>query len=72
MGTTKIVYTGPHSEGVAISEAGVWAGHGEAVEVDTDLAERLLEQDVWARPTTKAAKEAAKVTDAAPAAKEGS
>lgn len=62
MGTTKIVYTGPHAEGVAIAEAGVWAEPGEPVEIDSDLAERLLEQETWARPTTKAAK----------AAKEGS
>lgn len=62
MGTTKVVYIGPHADGVGIAEAGVWAEPGEAVEVDTELAERLLEQDTWARPTTKAAK----------AAKEGS
>lgn len=60
MGTTKIVYVGPHGEGVGIAEAGVWAEPGEAVEVESDLAERLLEQDVWARPTAKAAKDAAK------------
>lgn len=56
---TRIVYTGP-SEGVTIADTGQYAAKGDEVEVDTDLAERLLEQDVWARPTAKTAKQAEK------------
>lgn len=59
MGTTKVVYVGNAGEGEGIAEAGVWAELGEAVEVDSGLAERLLEQDKWARPNTNEAKEAA-------------
>ena len=74
MGTTRIVYTGP-SVGVEIAETGQWAAKGAEVEVDSDLAASLLEQDVWARPTAKAAKTAHKqgrvakdaIADAAPA-----
>lgn len=55
----KIVYVGP-SEGVTIADTGQYAPKGAEVEVDSDLAERLLEQDVWARPTAKAAEAAKK------------
>lgn len=57
MGTTSIVYTGP-SVGVEIADTGQWAAKGEAFDVETDLASSLLEQDCWARATTKAAKKA--------------
>lgn len=55
----KIVYVGPQ-EGVEIADSGQWAAKGEEIEVESDLAERLLEQDVWARTTAKAAKQAEK------------
>lgn len=56
---TKVVYVGP-SEGVTIADTGQYAAKGAEVEVETELAERLLEQDVWARPTAKAAEAAKK------------
>lgn len=55
----KIVYVGP-AEGVTIADSGQYVAKGDTVEVDTELAERLLEQDVWARPTSKAAADAEK------------
>lgn len=39
----KITYIGPFVDGVEL-EDGQWAEHGEPVEVDTELGERLLEQ----------------------------
>lgn len=57
----KVTYIGPHAEGVTIADTAVFAKPGETVEVETELAERLLEQDTnWARPATKAAKVAEK------------
>lgn len=63
---TKICYIGPYSDGVEIETSGgvhggngVYVGRGETVEVDSELAERLLEQTgVWARPSSQAAKKA--------------
>lgn len=61
MGTkiTNIDATGSDRE---IGDIGVVVPFGETVEIDdSDLAERLLKQEtVWARPTTKAAKQAEK------------
>lgn len=65
----KITYIGPlrspHDErgDVEVADTGQWARAGEPIEVETDLAEQLLEQESnWARANTKAAKEAAEET----------
>lgn len=65
----NITYIGPlRSPGddrgdVEIADSGQWARAGEPIEVETDLAEHLLEQEGnWARANTKAAKEVAKET----------
>ncbi len=65
----KITYIGPlrspndERGDVEIPDAGQWARAGEPIEVDSDLAERLLEQEGnWARANTKAAKDAADET----------
>lgn len=59
MGLTKIVLIDPLEGERTIAATGQTVAHGEEVEVDSELAESLLEQsDVWARPTTKAAKAA--------------
>lgn len=56
----RIVNIDPTGASRIIPDVGEVA-HGADIEVDADLGERLLEQtDVWARPTTKAAKTAAK------------
>lgn len=55
---TQIVYVGPSADGVEIAETGQHAPQGEPVEVETGLAERLLEQEIWARPNSAAAKNA--------------
>ncbi len=61
---TKIVYVGPFADGVEIGATGQWVRPGEDVEVDSDLADSLLEQKAnWSRPTTKAAKAAQKGSD---------
>ena len=58
---TKIVYVGPFADGVEIQATGDWVRPGQEVEVDTELAESLLEQEAnWARPTTKVAQAAQK------------
>lgn len=55
----KIVNIDPTGADREIADTGQIVAHGEEAEVDTALAERLLEQgDVWTRPTTKAAKAA--------------
>jgi hypothetical protein len=52
------VYVGPH-DAVDVLEQTV--RRGEQIEVDADTAEQLDAQpDNWAKPTTKAAKEAEK------------
>ena len=59
MGTTRIVNIDPTGAAREIIDTGDFVAHGESVEVPTELAERLLEQEtVWARPTTKAARAA--------------
>ena len=62
----KITYIGPlrspndERGDIEIAETEQWARAGEPIEVESDLAERLLEQEGnWARANTKAAKEAA-------------
>jgi hypothetical protein len=60
---TRIVNVDPAGATRTIGDTGQTVAHGDEVEVDSDLAERLLEQDVWARPTTKAAKKAEKESD---------
>lgn len=57
----RIVNVDPTGASRVIADTGQTVDHGDEVEVDDALAERLLEQStVWARPTTKAAKAAAK------------
>lgn len=66
MGTVSIVYLGPDPYGVVIADTGQFAHTGHPVPVDSELAERLLEQEgTFAKAGTKAAKEAA--SKAAPA-----
>ncbi|MGE0025700.1 MAG: hypothetical protein AB7O78_01675 [Thermoleophilia bacterium] len=55
----KVVYRGPHIEGVAIPYGlgEIDAPHGEPVEVPDDLAERLLDQPSnWEATKAPAAK----------------
>lgn len=55
----KVVNVDPTGADRIIGDTGELVRHGAEADVDSDLAERLLEQsDVWARPTTKAAKAA--------------
>ena len=55
----RIVNIDPTGADRTIGVTGQTVAHGAEVEVDSELGERLLEQsDVWARPTTKAAKAA--------------
>jgi len=58
----RIVNVDPTGASRVIADTGQTVDHGGEVDVDdAALAERLLEQStVWARPTTKAAKAAAK------------
>ena len=52
------VYVGPH-DAVELAATGQVVKHGEQVEVDADLAAALDAQPSnWAKPNTKAAKEA--------------
>lgn len=52
------VYTGPHDE-VDIPSLGLTVKRGEPIDVEPDVAKSLDEQpDTWAKPNTKAAKEA--------------
>ncbi len=54
---TRITYVGPFVDGVEIEATGQLVGHGETVTIDdAGLAASLLEQAVWERPNTKAAK----------------
>lgn len=53
----RIVNIDPTGADREIGETGEIVPHGAEADVDSELADRLLEQsDVWARPTTKAAK----------------
>lgn len=54
----KVVNVDPTGASREIADTGQVVAFGEEVEVDSALADRLLEQSVWARPTTKAAKAA--------------
>lgn len=57
----KIVNVNETGQGLEIAATGQYVEFGEEVEVDNaDLAERLIATGLWARPTTKAAKTAAK------------
>lgn len=52
------IYVGPHDE-VELITTGQVVRRGESIEVDTDLAAALDEQPSnWAKPNTRAAKEA--------------
>lgn len=59
---TRIVNVDPTRQPRTIADTGQTAAFGEEIEIeDAELAERLLEQsEVWARPTSKAAKTAEK------------
>lgn len=56
----KIVNVDPTGAELTIGDTGQVAAFGDEVEVDSALAERLIETGLWARPTTKAAKQAEK------------
>lgn len=56
---TTIIYTGPLADGVELQD-GQLAQPGKPVEVESDLAESYLEQEVFARPNTNDAKDAAR------------
>lgn len=61
----RIVNVSETQQGLEIAATGQYAEFGEEVDVeDSGLADRLVASGLWARTTTKAAKEAA--------AKEGS
>lgn len=62
--SVRIVNVDPTQSDREIAEIGVNVPFGGEVEVEKELADRLLEQEnVWARPTTKAAKQAEKEAD---------
>lgn len=44
----QLVYSGAHDE-VEVPDAGIVAQRGVPVEVEDEVAKRLLEQDTWAR-----------------------
>jgi hypothetical protein len=57
----RIVNVNELGQGLEIVATGQYAEFGEEIEVDdAALAESLIESGLWARPTTKAAKAAAK------------
>lgn len=62
---TKVRYTGPYDE-VEVPEAGIVCERLRAYEVETSVAERLLEQDVWERPPSGPGRPAAKAAAAKP------
>lgn len=53
---TQVIYVGPSKGGVEIAETGQFAAPGEPIEVSTELAKRLLEQDIWEKPKSSSAK----------------
>lgn len=55
MATQKIRYVGPFDE-VEIAETGDRVQQNHQVEVDADLAKRLLEQSVWEKADAKGGK----------------
>jgi hypothetical protein len=62
----KRVYVGPHDE-VEVAATGDIVRRGEAVDVPEELAQQLDEQpDNWAKPTTRAAKDASAPPPAPP------
>lgn len=52
MAKTKIRYVGPF-DAVEIAETGEVVQQNHQVEVDSDLAKRLLEQSVWEKADAK-------------------
>lgn len=52
----KIRYVGPHTK-VEIVATGQTVERDQVVDVDTDVAKALLEQDTWKKATTKKTKE---------------
>ena len=59
----KIVNTSETKSGLVIGDLDLAVAFGEEVEVDSDLAERLIETGQFARSTTKAAKQAEKESE---------
>lgn len=56
---TRIVYCGPFRDGEELPDGQI-AKPGRPVEIDTELAEELLQRDTYARPTANDAKDAAR------------
>lgn len=59
----KIVNTSETKSDLEIGDTDLTVAYGEEVEVDTELAERLIETGQFARSTTKAAKQAEKESE---------
>jgi hypothetical protein len=57
----RLVNVSETQQGLEIAATGQYVEFGEEIDVDDSaLAERLIESGLWARPTTKVAKTAAK------------
>jgi hypothetical protein len=58
----KVIYTGPYPEGVEVplpSGDSVYAEHGQAIDLPTEVAKGLLAQDeIWSELKSKSTKEA--------------
>lgn len=52
----RIVNVDPTHATREIGDTGQVVEYGQEVEVSSELADRLLQQSVWARPTTNVAK----------------
>lgn len=59
----KIVNTSETKSDLVIGDLDVTVAYGDEVEIETDLAERLIETGQFARSTTKAAKQAEKESE---------
>lgn len=56
----KLVNVNESQQGLEIAATGQYVEYGEEVDIDnTALADKLVASGLWARATTKAAKEAA-------------
>ena len=60
---TKITNTSATRSTLIIGDTDLTVAYGEEVEVDSELAERLIETGQFARSTTKAAKQAEKESE---------
>lgn len=59
----KIVNTSETKSDLVIGDLDLNVAYGDEVEVETELAERLIETGQFARSTTKAAKQAEKESE---------